>query len=241
MSTPVASPSETAPTPRVLTPLALYHSTIGKKVAMAVTGIALWGYVVFHMLGNLKIFTGARHFDEYAAFLREIGKPILDHGWFLWGARSVLLASVVIHIVAATQLSIRNANARKASYTKTEIVQASYASRTMRWGGVIILLFVIYHVLHLTTGTLHNDFHHGAPYGNVVAGFQFWWVSAAYILAVIAVGLHLYHGTWSMFQTLGRNRPGLDPYIRRFSQALAVVVTLGYIAVPVGVMTGVVS
>lgn len=225
----------------VMTPVTLYRSTIGKKVAMAVTGLILWGYVIFHMLGNLKIFTGGRHFDEYAAFLREVGAPILGREWFLWTARAVLFSSVVIHIVAATQLSVRNANARRNDYTKTEIVQASYASRTMRWGGVIILLFVIYHVLHLTTGTLHPSFRRGAAYSNVVAGFQFWWVSAAYIVAVIAVGAHLYHGTWSMFQTLGRNRPGLDPYIRRFSQLLAIAVTVGYISVPIGVMTGVVS
>ena len=224
-----------------MTPVTLYRSTIGKKVAMAVTGIILWGYVVFHMLGNLKVFTGDQHFDAYAGFIREVGSPVLDHQWFLWAARTVLLASVVIHIVAATQLSIRNANARRNDYTRAEIVSASYASRTMRWGGVIILLFVIYHVLHLTTGTLHNDFHHGAVYDNVVAGFQIWYVTAAYTVAVIAVGAHLYHGTWSMFQTLGRNRPGLDPYIRRFSQGLAVVVTIGYLAVPFGVMTGIVS
>lgn len=224
-----------------MTPVTLYRSTIGKKVAMAVTGVILWGYVVFHMLGNLKVFTGDKHFDAYAGFIREVGSPVLDHEWFLWAARTVLLTSVIVHIVAATQLSVRNANARRSDYTRTEIVNASYASRTMRWGGVIIALFIVYHVLHLTTGTLHSDFEHGAVYSNVVAAFNVWYVSLAYILAVIAVGAHLYHGTWSMFQTLGRNRPGLDPYIRRFSQVLAIVVTIGYIAVPVGVMTGIVS
>lgn len=223
-----------------MTPVTLYRSTIGKKVVMAVTGMMLWGYVVFHMLGNLKIFTGAFHFDEYAEFIRRVGDPLLGHQWFLWGVRVVLLAAVILHIVAATQLSLRNTNARARDYTKTEIVNANYASRTMRWGGVIILLFIIYHVLHLTTGTLHPDFRQGEVYYNVVAGFKVWYVSVAYIVAVIAMGAHLYHGTWSMLQTIGGNRPGLDPYIRRFSKALGVGVTIGYALVPLGVLAGII-
>lgn len=224
-----------------MTPVTLYRSTIGKKIAMAVTGLILWSYVIVHMIGNLKAFTGATHFDEYAAFIRRVGEPALPHEAFLWIARAVLLGSVVLHIVAATQLSLRNANARKKDYSRTEIVQASYASRTMRWGGVIIALFVVYHLLHLTTGTLHPNFHHGAVYANAVAGFKVWYVTLAYVIAVTAVGMHLYHGTWSMFQTLGRTRPGLDPYIRRFSQLLAVGVTIGYISVPIGVLAGVIQ
>ena len=218
-----------------------YSTSIGKKATMAVTGVILLGFVVAHMAGNLKVFTGAVHFDEYAEFLRRIGDPILGHAWALWILRTVLLASVILHIVAATQLSLENSRARPVKYARARTVQASYASRTMRWGGVIILLFVIYHLLHMTTGTVHPDFEHGRVYDNLVAGFEVWYVSAFYIVAMLALGLHIYHGTWSMVQTLGRNSRRLDPMLRRAAAALAIIIVVGNVSIPIAVLTGVVD
>ena len=208
---------------------------------MAGTGLVLLGYIVAHMLGNLKIFTGRTHFDEYAEGLRTIGGALLGESWFLWSMRPILLAAVLAHIWAATALTIRSSNARPVGYAgPVRRVQATYASRTMRWGGVIIALFIVYHILHMTTGTLHRDFEHGAVYDNSVAAFEQWWVSAVYIIAVLALGMHLYHGLWSMFQTLGRNTGLLQSALRRVAQVGAVVITVGFISVPVGVMTGIV-
>lgn len=230
-----------APSTEPQTPRSVARSTIGQKAVMAVTGLILLGYIVAHMLGNLKIFTGRTHFDGYAEALRGIGGDLLGNSWFLWMMRPVLLIALVLHIWTATALTIRSSRARPAAYAgPVRRVQATYASRTMRWGGVIIGLFVVYHILHMTTGTLHNDFEHAAVYDNSVAAFEQWWVSAVYIVAVLALGMHLYHGLWSMFQTVGRNTPRWHGVLRRFAQVGAVVITLGFISVPVGVMTGIV-
>jgi succinate dehydrogenase / fumarate reductase cytochrome b subunit len=230
-----------APSAESQTPRSVIRSTIGQKAVMALTGMVLLGYIVLHMLGNLKIFTGRAHFDAYAEALRAVGGDLLGESWFLWIMRPVLLVAVLLHIWSATALTVRSSQARPVAYAgPVRRVQATYASRTMRWGGVIILLFIVYHLLHMTTGTLHNDFEHGAVYDNSVAAFKQWWVSAAYIVAVGALGMHLYHGLWSMFQTLGRNSPRWHGVLRRFAQAGAVAITVGFVAVPVGVMTGIV-
>src|SRR5712691_10226382 len=217
------------------------RSSIGKKAVMAVTGAILFVFVVAQTLGNLKVFTGRAHFDAYAAFLRRIGSPALGHGWFLWMQRGVLLAAVVLHIGAAYQLARQSRGARPIRYQRPATVQASYASRTMRWGGVIIALFVAYHLLNLTTGTVHPDFRQGRPYDNVVADFKVWYVSAAYVAAVAALGLHVDHGLWSALQTLGRNRPGRERQLRGVSRVVAVAIVVGYLSVPVAVMAGIVG
>lgn len=211
----------------------LWRSTIGKKVVMAVTGIVLVGYILAHVTANLLIFAGAAAIDGYAASLREV--PIL-----LWGVRAVLLLSLVLHVVAAIQLSMRSRAARAGAYDKFAPQISSVAGRTMRWGGIALLLFVVYHILHFTTGQAHHDFVHLAPYHNVTTAFRIWWVVAIYVAAMIALALHLYHGTWSMFQTLGIEHPRVNPARRRLATILAILVPIGFLSIPLAVLAGVV-
>jgi succinate dehydrogenase / fumarate reductase cytochrome b subunit len=218
----------------------LWRSTVGKKTAMAVSGIVMLLYLVVHMLGNLKIFFGAVDFNAYAGWLRTIGEPFLHHEWFLWIARVVLVVAVVTHAVAAYQLSRRDIAARPAKYAHPRR-RASYATRTMRWGGVILGLFIVWHILDLTTLTVNPRAEAGHPYENVVATFSTWYGNTVYIVAMLALGLHIRHGFWSAAQTLGANRPGRDRLLKRLSDVLAAVLTLGFVAVPVSVMTGLVS
>lgn len=223
-----------------------YKTAVGKKVAMAVTGIALFGFVVGHMAGNLKAFAGAEAFNHYAEFLREVGAPLAPPGALLWIARVTLLAAVVLHIHAAASLVLVARRARPADYTRRERVQLDYAARTMRWGGVIIFLYVVYHLLHLTFGTVHPDFqppdaagHHA--YRNLVVGLSNPAVAGVYVLASLVVGFHLYHGLWSMFQSLGLNHPRYNRWRRAFAVAFALAVAAGFVAVPVAVQLGVIS
>ncbi|HVE62171.1 MAG TPA: succinate dehydrogenase cytochrome b subunit [Mycobacteriales bacterium] len=219
--------------------LTAYRSTIGRKAVMALSGLMLFGFVVVHMIGNLKIFTGDVHFDEYAEGLRGFGKPFFGSGQFLWVSRVVLLAAVLAHIASAVSLTRTSRAARPVRYVVHKPTTSSYASRTMRWGGVIIALFIVYHVLHFTTGQAHQDFRHGEVYHNVVSGFEIWYVSAFYILANVALGLHLFHGLWSMFQTLGWGSGRFSKGVRGFSVLAAAAITFGNISIPVAVLTGV--
>jgi succinate dehydrogenase / fumarate reductase cytochrome b subunit len=215
----------------------LWQSTIGKKAIMAVTGLVMVLFLVLHMLGNLKIFFGPHDFDAYASWLRGIGEPVLHGVWFLWIQRAVLLVAVVLHIVCAAQLSKRDLAARPTGYAHGQRPQASFATRTMRWGGVILALFIIWHLLDLTAGVTNPHFDNGRPYHNVVADFQVWWINLIYIVGVLAVGLHINHGFWSACQTLGINRRSRDAAIRGIGTVLAVAITSGFLAAPVGVMT----
>ena len=219
--------------------LTAYRSTIGRKAVMAVTGLLLFGFVLAHMVGNLKIFTGEEHYNEYAEGLRAFGAPILADEQFLWVMRAGLLVAVVAHIGAAVSLTRTSRAARPVSYVKRTPTTSTYASRTMRWGGVVIALFVVYHLLHFTTGQAHHDFRHGDVYHNVISGFEVWYVSAFYILANIALGMHLFHGLWSMCQTLGRGSGRFTREVRGFSVLAAVAITLGNISIPLAVLTGV--
>jgi succinate dehydrogenase / fumarate reductase cytochrome b subunit len=221
--------------------LTLWQSTIGKKAVMAVTGLIMVLFLLLHMLGNLKIFFGPHDFDSYAAWLRTIGEPLLHYAWFLWIQRAVLLVVVVLHIVCAAQLSKRDLAARPTRYAHGQRAKAGFATRTMRWGGIILALFIVWHLLDLTVGVTNPDFAAGRPYHNVVADFQVWWINIIYIVAVLMVGLHINHGFWSASQTLGLNRPARDRAIRTVGTTLAVTITVGFIAVPIGVMTGLVS
>ncbi|UQA96032.1 succinate dehydrogenase cytochrome b subunit [Streptomyces halobius] len=218
----------------------LWGSTVGKKTAMAVSGVVMLLYLVVHMLGNLKIFFGAGEFDGYAEWLRTIGEPFLHHEWFLWIARVVLVAAVVTHAVAAYQLSRRDIAARPTQYSRKK-AGASYATRTMRWGGVILGLFIVWHILDLTTLTVNPRAASGHPYANVVATFSTWYGDVIYIVAMLALGLHIRHGFWSAAQTLGTNRPGRDRVLKTTATALALLLTVGFVSVPVAVMTGLVS
>jgi succinate dehydrogenase / fumarate reductase cytochrome b subunit len=219
----------------------LYRSTVGKKVVMAITGLVLVGFVIVHMWGNLHIFEGREAFNHYGLFLREVGAPVFGSEQVLWLIRIVLLGSVVLHIVAAYQLTRIDIQSRPVRYARHNLTQANYPSRTMRWGGVIILFFIIYHILHYTLGTVHPRFVPGDVYNNVVIGFQNWLVSAFYIAAMIAVGMHLYHGTWSMFQTFGLNRQKYNLMFRWIAGIVAVGVVLAGIAVPLAVLAGIVT
>ncbi|MFF5173128.1 succinate dehydrogenase cytochrome b subunit [Micromonospora sp. NPDC000089] len=219
------------------------RSNVGLKAVMAVTGILLVLFLIVHMLGNLKIFTGETSFDHYAHWLRELGTPLLPTTWYLWIQRSVLTVAVVAHIVAATVLARRARAARPVKYAHRKKVQGSYAARTMRWGGVIILLFVIYHILDLTTGNLNPVGDASNPYGNVVADFapERWYVTLFYTLAIVTVGFHLRHGAFSAFRSLGQQTPKGERRARAGALVLAVGLCAGYLVVPFAVLTGLVS
>lgn len=229
----------------------LWQSTVGKKVVMAVSGIILFGFVLAHMVGNLKMLfpagaDGIPAMDHYAEFLRDVGYPLLPHEGGLWLFRLLLIAAVGVHVVAALQLSARSRAARGTAYRQRNDLSFSYASRTMRWGGVILLLFVVYHLLHFTTGQAYGvleegTFVHGEVYRNYVLAFQSPLVFGVYLIAQIALCLHLYHGVWSVFQTLGASHPRYDRLRRPFAVAYALVVFVGFMIPPVMVMAGVVT
>ena len=210
---------------------------------MAVTGIILVLFLIAHMLGNLKIFTGETSFDHYAHWLREIGTPLLPSTWYLWIQRTVLTGAVLAHIVSATVLARRARAARPVQYAHRRKIHVNYAARTMRWGGVIILLFVIYHILDLTTGHLNPQGDASNPYGNVVADFapERWYVTLFYTLAIVTLGFHLRHGAFSAFRSLGQQTPKGERRARALALVFAVVLTVGYLAVPFAVLTGLVS
>ncbi|MER6143923.1 succinate dehydrogenase cytochrome b subunit [Streptomyces sparsogenes] len=218
----------------------VWRSTVGKKAVMAVTGLVMLAYLAAHMFGNLKIFFGPGEFNHYAHWLRVIGEPALHYEWFLWLVRVALVASVVLHGVAAYQLSRRDLAARPRKYARRR-QGSSYATRTMRWGGVILGLFVVWHILDLTTLTVNERAEPGHPYQNVVATFSTWYGNTIYIVAMLALGAHIRHGLWSATQTLGAGRPHRDRALKIASTAVAVVLAGGFISVPIGVMTGVVS
>jgi len=218
--------------------ISLYRTSVGKKFYMAVTGAILIGFLLAHMVGNLKMYMGAQHFNDYAEFLREVGEPVLPRTVGLWIFRVVLLGCVGLHMLSALQVYLQSRKARGKDYTKEESLSFAYASRTMRWGGVIIGAFVIYHILQFTTGQAHPDFVPGNAYRNVILGFSSWWVVGLYTVTLVMVTFHLYHGLWSAFQTVGANHPKYNPYRRPLALVLALVVFLGFMTVPVGVKTG---
>ncbi|MER7759787.1 succinate dehydrogenase cytochrome b subunit [Streptomyces sp. NPDC097619] len=221
-------------------PPSFWGSTIGKKAVMAVSGLILLGYLVVHMLGNLKIFFGPEEFNGYAHWLRTIGSPALHYEWALWGLRVVLVAAVIAHGVAAYQLSRRDIKARPVKYAHQRR-RATYATRTMRWGGVILALFVVWHLLDLTTLTVNERAWAGHPYENVLATFSTWYGNVIYILAVSALGLHVRHGFWSAAQTLGAGNARRDRLFKGLANGLALALFAGFVSVPVSVMTGIVS
>jgi succinate dehydrogenase / fumarate reductase, cytochrome b subunit len=219
----------------------LWGTMVGKKVVMAVTGVILVGFVIAHMAGNIKIFIGEGVFDQYAAFLREFGEPLLPYSALLWMARFILLISVVLHIVAAVELTLMNRSARLLGYQTKKSSAATIGSLTMRWSGVLLAVFIVYHLLHLTLGYVGfkaDQFHHLRVYQNVVAGFSVWYVSAFYILSMAALCLHLDHGVWSMLQTLGLNDARSSKVFRVMSRGVAILVFAGFISVPVAVLAG---
>lgn len=227
----------------------LMRTTVGKKAVMAATGIVLFGFVVGHMAGNLKLYQGRYvdgphagqwKVDVYGEGLRELGAPVLGHGQALWIVRFVLLACVGLHGWAAWSTSRQSWEARPVKYSKRAAVQSTYASRTMRWGGVVLGLFVLYHLADLTLGWTNPAFVAGSVRANLVASFQRLPIAGLYVAANLALGLHLFHGVWSLFQSLGWNHPRFNPWRRRFAAAFALLVTVGNLSFPIAVLTGVV-
>src|SRR5271155_373891 len=223
--------------------LAFWHTMIGKKVVMAVTGVVLVGFVIAHMLGNLKIFLGPNEINAYARFLREVGKPALAYGQLLWMVRIVLLTCVGLHITAAVQLSRMSLAARPVGYNVKRNLETTYSAHMMRWGGVLLIAFIIFHLLHLTAGVVGfhaGQFRHLAAYQNVMAAFAVWPVTVFYIVAMGALCLHLDHGIWSMLQTLGWSTSRNSRTLKTLSRVVAIIVFAGFVSVPVAVMTGLV-
>ena len=218
---------------REIRPARFWTSTNGKKVVMAITGAILFLFVIGHMLGNLQVFEGPEKLNAYGRFLHGVPE-------ILWAVRVTLIVSVVLHIWASVELAVRKTQARPTAYSKRENIASSYASRTMYWSGPIILAFVIYHLLHLTAGVVHpgGDFIDADVYHNVVTGFQVWYVSAWYIFSMILLAFHIRHGAWSMFQSLGINHPRHTPILKKAALALAVIIAVGYISIPLSILLG---
>jgi succinate dehydrogenase / fumarate reductase, cytochrome b subunit len=217
-------------------------SSVQLKFVMAVSGALALLYLIAHMIGNLKIFLGAEAINTYAAWLRTVGEPALPMQTLLWIVRVVLVVAIVAHIVSATILARRARRARPIRYAHRQPVRGSYAARTMRWGGVIILLFIIYHLLDLTAGTLNPNFVEGDVHSNLVADFapSHWYATVAYTVAVIAVGFHVRHGLWSGLQSLGRSSAAAQNTIKGVALVVAVLLTVGFLSVPFSILTGLV-
>lgn len=224
--------------------LKFYDSTVGKKVVVALSGLVLLGFVVGHVTGNLKAFlgygeSGQHKLDHYAEFLRTLGEDIFGYSGFLWLVRGVLLLCVALHVVTIIQLRARNAKANPDRYRGSNYRASSVASRCMFWGGILLFTFIVYHILHFTTGTLHASFEHGAVYANIHSAFQSPIVTLFYMASMCALGLHLYHGGWSLFQTLGVDNPDTNSIIRLGVRALSVLVVVGFVSVPLAIFLGV--
>jgi succinate dehydrogenase / fumarate reductase cytochrome b subunit len=209
-------------------------SSIGRKIVMAVTGLVFYAFVVGHMIGNLQIFLGPEAINHYGVFLRE-----LLHGTAIWIARGTLLLALALHLWAATALTLGNWRARPLGYRRWRERESTYASRTMVWSGPLLAVFVVYHLAQLTWGNANPDFIPGDVYHNEVVGFSNPYASAFYVLAMVALGLHMYHGFWSMLQTLGLG-PARLPWLRKgLSFALAAVVVLANVSIPIAVLVGI--
>ncbi|MFO0980168.1 MAG: succinate dehydrogenase cytochrome b subunit [Planctomycetota bacterium] len=212
---------------------AFLQATIGKKVVMATTGVILFGFVVGHLLGNLQIYLGAEKLNHYSEFLHA-------NAGLLWVVRSVLLASVALHILTAVQLTLQRQRARPRAYRTRADLQATYASRTMMLSGPIIAAFVVYHLLHLTFGSLHPSFSAADVYHNVVAGFEQVPVALAYIVAMVLLGMHLGHGLYSMTQSIGLSNPSYVLKVKAGARLIAAAIVIGNISIPLSVLLGLV-
>jgi succinate dehydrogenase / fumarate reductase cytochrome b subunit len=215
--------------------LDFWESTIGKKIVMAATGLGLIGFIVMHMVANLQMFVGADAMRAYAELVRTIPE-------LLWLARAGLVAMAILHVVAAVQLTARNRTARPTGYEMQEAQASTFASRWMRIGGVFLLVFIIIHLGHFTTGWFNEGMVHMQPYSNVVLLFKYspFWV-VFYVLAMIALGLHLYHGTWASVRTLGLDKRSADPQKHGVAFWVATVIWAGFTAVPIAVVLGLVN
>ncbi len=212
-----------------------YGSMVGKKVVMGITGLIGVGFVIVHALGNLLVFRGPDAINSYSRFLKSTGE-------ILWTLRIILIVAVILHVTAAIQLTRQSRGARTIGYTKREAQVATIASRTMRWGGALLLVFIVLHILHFTTGTIRpaGSFSHEDVYANVVMSFRIWWVSLFYVISMVALGLHLYHGAWSSVRSIGVSPPSAEPLHRRVSLVIAVFVWAALTSIPIAVLAGLV-
>jgi succinate dehydrogenase / fumarate reductase cytochrome b subunit len=208
-------------------------SSVGRKVVMAVTGVILFGFATVHMLGNMQAYLGSEAFNEYAKFLHH-----MVHGAGIWIFRAVLLTAAILHLWAAASLTKANMAARPVGYRLQQTSASTWASRTMRWSGVILAAFIVYHLLHLTFGSVHPAFDPANPHQNFVKGFQVPAVAAFYIVAQLCLGLHMWHGVWSTTQSLGLVHPRYDALRRYIATGLTFVVVAGNISFPIAVLTG---
>lgn len=223
------------------TPKAAKTTSVFKKAVMAISGIVLVLYLIAHMIGNLKAFAGADEFNHYSEWLRTIGNPALPGATALWLIRIVLLVAVVAHIWAAVSLWRQARNARPERYVTKKAVAQSYASRTMRWGGVIILAFVIFHILDLTLGAVNSEGRDGEPFDRMLASFQNPVVTIFYAISVILVGMHLRHGIWSATQTLGQSNRRREVTVNYAATAIATVLTIGFLLTPFSILFGLID
>jgi succinate dehydrogenase / fumarate reductase, cytochrome b subunit len=212
-----------------------YGSMVGKKVVMGITGLIGVGFVIVHALGNLLVFRGPDAINSYSRFLKSTGE-------ILWTLRIILIIAVILHVIAAIQLTRQSRAARTIGYAKHEAQAATIASRTMRWGGALLLVFIVLHILHFTTGTIRpaGNFTHEDVYANVVMSFRIWWVSLFYVISMVALGLHLYHGAWSSVRSIGVSPRSTQPLHRRVSLVIAVFVWAALTSIPLAVLAGIV-
>jgi succinate dehydrogenase / fumarate reductase cytochrome b subunit len=212
----------------------LLQSNVGKKVVMAVTGLILFGFVIGHMAGNLLIFAGPAALNAYSRFLKTSAE-------ILWPTRIVLFVAVLLHIGSAYSLTVAANAARPVGYGRKVPQAATWASRTIRWGGVVLLLFIVFHLLHFTAGVIQpSPFSETDVYRNVVGAFSIPWVAALYVVAMVALGMHLYHGAWAAFRTLSLRPPSASPMKRTIATGFAFVVWLGFTSIPLAVLAGLV-
>lgn len=243
MSAPATMPAERGRAPaRGHWLREVWRSSIGKKVIVAITGVILATYLILHVLGNLKVFQGqdgdGAAIDAYAGWLRSIGGPAIPHEGVLWTVRTILLASLIIHVVGVVQLAQRNSAARPDGYPAPRI-KRTLASRTMLVGGLVVLAFIVFHILHLTTGTIEpSTFAEGAVYRNLYEAFTAPGFVAIYVVASFVVALHMWHGFWSSIQTAGWDKPNRNPAVRRLSRGIALLLAIGFAAVPIAFWTG---
>jgi succinate dehydrogenase / fumarate reductase cytochrome b subunit len=219
--------------------VAFYRSAVGKKWVMAITGVALMGFVLFHLIGNLKLFLSKEELNLYGEALRDIPGHLLPRTVLLWTFRIGLIAAFVLHIHAAAALTVLNRRARPDTYkSPRDYIAADFASRTMRWTGVIVALYVLFHLMDLTWGNANPEFVRGDPYNNLVYSMERVPVAIVYVVATIALAIHLYHGSWSLFQSLGLNNPRYNAARRTFAQLFAGIILVGNLSFPIAVQLG---
>lgn len=222
----------------------IYSSVVGKKFIAAITGTILFLFLVGHVAGNLKVFTpdeagGVPAIDAYAQFLRTMGHPLLPNGLGLWMSRVVLLGAIILHMIVVVQLAMINRNARPKGYAQTKYRAASASARWMLVSGGLLLAFVVFHILHFTTGTIQlGEFEHGLVYSNLFHSFTCWPVVIIYLLAMLVVGFHLYHGIWSLFQTIGLDNPDRNSLLRSLALAITLALVVGFSSLPLAFMAG---